>query len=79
LAGGVEDDVDERLFLRNGSFCLRMSRCFDEETVERAGVPLGEDVAHLGGLQAEEALHERVGSQIICISPYSIPLWTIFT
>jgi hypothetical protein len=33
----------------------------DEEAVERAGVPLGEDRAHLGGLEAEQAGHEGVG------------------
>ena len=48
--------------LRQGVLLLQDVRGdFDQEAVEAALVPLGEDGAHFGGLEAEKPLHEGVG------------------
>jgi len=51
----------------------------DQEAVERAPVPFCENPANLWGGQPRTFFIRSYASQIICMSPYSIPLCTIFT
>ena len=98
LAGLVEDLLDER-----GAIVVveveDVAGDLNEEGVQDALVPLGEDVAHLLVGELKGTLHDVVGlgdesvgaswilgeiwqghtSQMSCMSPYSIPLWTILT
>ena len=61
LAGGVQHDVDERLLGDRILLLEDVGGDFDQEAVEGALVPLGENLTHLGRLETEQALHERVG------------------
>ena len=59
----------------------RMSRGdLDQVAVEHALVPLGEDLVHVGRRHARAGPSWRwYASQMSCMSPYSMPLWTILT
>ena len=61
MAGGVEDDVDEGLLRHRVLLLENIGGDLDQEAVEGTLVPGGEDLSHLGGLEAEEALHKGVG------------------
>ena len=79
LPGGVEDLVDDRsaVFVFLGE---DVARDLDEVAVQLALVPLGEDVVQSRRRTGPSpSFSSWYASQMSCMSPYSMPLWTILT
>jgi hypothetical protein len=56
-----------------------VARDFDQIGIQFARVPFGKNLVHLRRGQAEAVFQNVVGLAINCMSPYSMPLWTILT
>ena len=61
LACGIEHDVDEGLAGNGVGLLEDVSGDLDQEGVQLALVPLGKNVTHFGGAEAEHVLHQIVG------------------
>ena len=61
LPGLIENDINQRFARFRIFFAENLGRDFDQITLERATVPLGENLGQLVRLQVEDIFQDGVG------------------